>query len=55
MKSRKKKKHKRARTRKGHYRGDDKSTPFWNEAWVKGRSHKKGKNYLSKLFDWLLK
>ena len=32
------KKHKRARTKKGHYKGDDKSTPFWNEAWVKGKS-----------------
>ena len=35
------KKHKRARTKKGHYKGDDKSTPFWNEAWVKGLSPKK--------------
>jgi hypothetical protein len=46
---------KRARTKKGHYRGDDKSTPFWNEAWIKGISPKKGKNPLSKFFNWLLK
>ena len=55
MKSRKKKKHKRARTKKGRYQGDNKSTPFWNEAWAKGRSPKKGENYFSKFFDWLLK
>ena len=55
MKSRKNKKHKIARTKKCHYRKDDKSTPFWNEAWVKGRSPKKGKNALSKFFNWLLK
>ena len=35
------KKHKRARTKKGRYKGDDKSTPFFNEAWTKGRSPKK--------------
>ncbi len=55
MKSRKKKKYKRASTKKGHYRKDDESTPFWNEAWIKGRSPKKGKNALSKFFDWLVK
>jgi hypothetical protein len=49
------KKHKRARTKKGHYKGDDKSTPFWNEAWVKGKSPKKGKGPLRKFLDWLLK
>ena len=48
-------KYKRARTKKGHYRKDDKSTPFWNEAWVKGSSPKKGKNFLSKFVDWMLK
>ena len=47
MKSRKKKKYKRARTKKGHYRKDDKSTPFWNEACIKGRSTKKGKSVSS--------
>ena len=46
---------KRARTKKGHYRKDDKSTPFWNEAWAKGSSPKKGKNFLSKFVDWILK
>jgi len=25
---------KRARTAKGRYKGDDKSTPFFNEAWI---------------------
>jgi len=48
-------KYKRARTKKGHYRKDDKSTPFWNEAWAKGSSPKKGKNFLSKFVDWMLK
>ena len=50
-----KNKYKRAGTKKGRYRKDDKSTPFWNEAWAKGRSPKKGKNFLSKFVDWLLK
>ena len=39
----KKKKYKRARTKKGHYRKDDKNTPFWNEAWQGGKSPKKKK------------
>ena len=47
-------KRKRARTKKGRYKGDDKSTPFWNEAWVKGRSPK-GKSPLKKFLDWFLK
>ena len=29
---------KRARTSKGRYRGDDKSTLFFNEAWVMGKA-----------------
>ena len=47
-------KRKRARTKKGRYKGDDKSTPFWNEAWVKGRSPK-GKGRLQRFLDWFLK
>ena len=50
-----KRKYKRARTKKGHYRKDDKSTSFWNEAWVKGRSPKKRKNFLSKFIDCIIK
>jgi len=45
---------KRARTKKGRYKGDDKSTPFWNEAWVTGRSPK-GKGPLQRFLDWFLK
>ena len=32
---------KRARTNKGRYKSDDKSTPDVNEAWVDGKSPKK--------------
>jgi hypothetical protein len=32
---------KRARTSKGRYKGDDKSTPEFNEAWVAGKSPSK--------------
>ena len=32
---------KRARTKKGKYKADDKSTPNINEAWVGGKSPKK--------------
>ena len=32
---------KRARTQKGRYRGDDKLTEEYNEAWVGGKSPKK--------------
>ena len=39
MKSRKKKKHKRARTKKGWLAKDDPSTPE-NEAWVDGAAPK---------------
>ena len=37
------KKPKRARGPKGKYKGDDKSTPNVNEAWVGGKAPKKGK------------
>ena len=45
---------KRARTKKGRYKGDNKSTPDVNEAWVGGKSPKKkvynirGKKYTLK-------
>ena len=47
---------KRARTKRGRYKGDDKSTPNINEAWVGGKSPKKkrkvykikGKKYVLK-------
>ena len=32
---------KRARTKKGRYQGDDKTTESYNEAWVGGKSPKK--------------
>ena len=35
------KEYKRARTKRGRYKGDDKSTPDVNEAWVGGKSPKK--------------
>ena len=38
-----KQKPKRARGPKGRYKGDDKSTPNVNEAWVGGKAPKKGK------------
>ena len=38
-----KEKPKRARTKKGRYKGDDKSTKDFNEAWVGGKSPKKKK------------
>ena len=37
------KKPKRARGPKGTYKGDDKSTPHINEAWVGGKAPKRGK------------
>ena len=44
---------KRARTKRGRYKGDDKSTKYINEAWVGGRAPKrtykiKGKTYYLK-------
>ena len=38
-----KQKPKRARGPKGRYKGDDKSTPHINEAWVGGKAPKRGK------------
>ena len=38
-----KQKPKRARGPKGKYKGDDKSTPNINEAWVGGKAPKRGK------------
>ena len=38
-----KEKPKRARTQKGRYRGDDKTTESYNEAWVGGKAPKKRK------------
>ena len=38
-----KEKPKRARTLKGRYRGDDKSTAYTNEAWVGGKAPNKRK------------
>ena len=35
------KEYKRARTKRGRYKGDNKSTPDVNEAWVGGKSPKK--------------
>ena len=45
---------KRARTKRGRYKGDDKSTADYNEAWVGGKAPKrkvykiKGKRYTLK-------
>ena len=39
----KEEKPKRARTKKGTYKADDKSTKDVNEAWVGGKAPKKGK------------
>jgi hypothetical protein len=45
---------KRARTSKGRYRGDDKSTPEFNEAWIAGKSPSKNwfKKQWKKLKEW---
>ena len=45
---------KRARNLRGRYKGDDKSTPHFNEAWIRGRSPK-NKNWLDKFLDWVFK
>ena len=37
----KKYKPKRARTKRGRYKGDDKSTDSYNEAWVGGKAPKR--------------
>ena len=34
---------KRARTKRGRYKGDDKSTDSYNEAWVGGKAPKRKK------------
>ena len=34
---------KRARTKRGRYKGDDKSTDTYNEAWVGGKAPKRKK------------
>ena len=48
---------KRARTSGGRYRGDDKSTVNFNEAWIAGKAP--GKNWIQqkwqKLTDWFFK
>ena len=46
--------YKRARTSKGRYKGDDKTTSF-NEAWIKGRSPNWIKKRCKKFMDWLFK
>ena len=38
------KEYKRARTKRGRYKGDDKSTDDYNEAWVGGKAPKKKYN-----------
>ena len=40
----KRRKPKRARTAKGRYKGDNKSTKEYNEAWIGGKSPKRRKN-----------
>jgi hypothetical protein len=40
---------KRARTKRGRYKGDDKSTPDVNEAWVGGKAPKKKKRRVYKI------
>ena len=40
---------KRARGKKGRYKGDDKSTPNVNEAWVGGKAPKKRKKKCQKI------
>ena len=48
---------KRARTKRGRYKGDDKSTADYNEAWVGGKSptKKKRKIYTIKGKKYVLK
>ena len=46
--------YKRARTSKGRYKSDDKTT-FFNEAWVRGRSPNWIKKRWKKFMDWLFK
>ena len=46
---------KRARTSRGRYRGDDKSTADVNEAWVGGKAPRKKKVYKKKGKKYILK
>jgi hypothetical protein len=46
---------KRARTRRGRYKGDDKSTDDYNEAWVGGKAPKKKRVYKIKGKKYVLK
>ena len=48
---------KRARTSKGRYRGDNKSTPEFNEAWIAGKSPKKTwfQKQMKKFSDWFFR
>ena len=45
---------KRARNLKGRYKGDDKSTPHFNEAWVAGKAPWFKKRW-NKLVKWFWK
>ena len=45
---------KRARNLKGRYKGDDKSTPHFNEAWVAGKAPWFKKRW-KKLVKWFWK
>jgi|TARA_B110001454_G_scaffold188762_1_gene186942 hypothetical protein len=46
---------KRARTRRGRYKGDDKSTDDYNEAWEGGKAPKKRRVYRIKGKKYTLK
>ena len=46
---------KRARTRRGRYKGDDKSTDDYNEAWEGGKAPKKRRVYRIKGKRYTLK
>ena len=46
---------KRARTKRGRYKGDDKSTADYNEAWVGGKAPKKRRVYKIKGKRYTLK
>jgi hypothetical protein len=46
---------KRARTKRGRYKGDDKSTADYNEAWVGGKAPKKRRVYKIKGKKYTLK
>ena len=46
---------KRARTKRGRYKGDDKSTADYNEAWLGGKAPKKRRVYKIKGKKYTLK